>query len=130
MSEHPNSATVRSVYGAVDRKDIAELTGLLSPDVTLLVPGRSPLAGRYEGRDAVFGFLGKLGAISGGTYQAELRDLYTNDDQVVAVQHGTGTRGEKTLDVDAVLLFEVAGGVVTGVTVHQRRQDDWDDFFS
>jgi ketosteroid isomerase-like protein len=130
MSEHPNSATVRSVYGAVDRKDIAELTGLLSPDVTLLVPGRSPLAGRYEGRDAVFGFLGKLGAISGGTYQAELRDLYTNDDQVVAVQHGTGTRGEKTLDVDAALLFEVAGGVVTGVTVHQRRQDDWDDFFS
>ena len=130
MSEHPNSATVRNVYGALDRKDIAGLTGLLSPDVTLLVPGRSPLAGRYEGRDAVTGFLGKLGALSGGTYHAELRDLYVNDDQAVAVQRGTGTRGEKTLDVDVALLFEVEAGLVTAVTMHQRRQDDWDDFFS
>jgi ketosteroid isomerase-like protein len=130
MSEHPNSATVRSVYGAVNRKDIAGLTGLLSPDVTLLVPGRSPLAGRYEGRDAVFGFFGKLGAISGGTHRDELRDVYANDDQVVAVHHGTGTRDDKTLDVDVALLFEVESGVVTALTVHQRRQDDWDDFFS
>jgi hypothetical protein len=30
---------------------------------------------------------------------------------------------------DAALVFEFAGGVVAAITVHQRRQEEWDDFF-
>src|SRR5690349_1295897 len=96
-----NTDAVTRLYDAIGRQDVQELTRLISPDVTMLMPGRSPLAGRYDGRDALFGFFGKLGEASGGTYRAELRELYASDDQVVAVHHGTGTRGDRTLDAHA-----------------------------
>ena len=69
-------------------------------------------------------------AATDGTYRAELRALYPNDKQCVAIHHGTGTRGDKTLDADVALVFEVTDGVITAVTVHQADQDHWDDFFS
>jgi ketosteroid isomerase-like protein len=129
-THHPNTGVVEEVYDALAGGDLDRLGSLLSPDVTILMPGRSPLAGRYEGRDAVFGVLGVMQATAGGTDRAELRELYANDAQVVAVHHGTATRGDRTLDADAALVFEVAGDVVTAITVHQQRQDGWDDFFS
>jgi ketosteroid isomerase-like protein len=130
LTEHPNATVVRGLYDAVNAKDIEALTRLFDPDDTVLMPGRSPLAGRYDGRDAVFGFFAALGAATEGTYSAELRELYANDTQVVAVHHGTGTRGDATLDADAALVFELSGGVITAITVHQKSQDGWDDFFS
>jgi ketosteroid isomerase-like protein len=129
ITEHPNTAVVRGFYEALARGDIERVTDLCSPDVVVTMPGRGPLSGRYSGRDAALGFLGRLNAATEGTYRAELLGLYTGDGQVVAVHHGTGTRGEKTLDVEAALVFEVAGGSVTAITVHQQRQDEWDRFF-
>ena len=130
VTEPQNVAVVRGVYEALGRGDLDELGRLLSPGITLLVPGRSTLAGLYDGRDAVFGFLGAMQAAAGGTYRAELRDLFASDTQVVAVHKGTGTRGDKTLAADAALVFEVSGDMVAAITVHQQRQDGWDEFFS
>ena len=128
-TENPLAATVRGFYDALARGDVEAIPGMMSPEITLRMPGRSPLAGLYTGRDSAVGFLGQMQAAAGGTFRAELRDLYSSDTQVVAIHHGTGTRGEKTLDADAALVFEVSAGVVTGVAVHQRSQDHWDEFF-
>jgi hypothetical protein len=87
------------------------------------------MSGLYKGRDAVFGWFGALAAATGGTFRAELVDLYPNDTQVVAVNRATGTRGDATLSADAALVFEVSDGVVTAVTVHQKHQEEWDEFF-
>jgi hypothetical protein len=129
-TEHPNAALVRQGYEAFNAGDLATLTSLFSPDITLLQPGRSTLSGLYDGRDAVFGFFGEMAATTGGTFRAELRDLYANDAQVVAVHSGTATRGDTELAADAALVFELSDGVVTAITVHQRRQEEWDEFFS
>jgi len=131
ITEHPSATVLRGFYDALARGDIQAVSDLCSPDITVAMPGRSPLAGLYSGRDAAIGFLGRMQAASGGTFRAELRELYVGDGQVVAVHHGTATRGEKALDAHAALLFEVSGdGAITAVTVHQARQDGWDDFFS
>jgi ketosteroid isomerase-like protein len=106
--------------------DMDALASLFSTDITLLQPGLSMLSGRYEGRDAVFGFF----AETGGTFRAELRDLYANDTQVVAVHKATATRGDDKLDADAALVFELADDVVTAITVHQKRQEEWDEFWA
>jgi ketosteroid isomerase-like protein len=129
-TEHPNAATVRRMYEAINRGDIPELTALISSDVTMTMPGGSPLAGRYDGRDALFGFFGKLGEATGGTYHADLRDVYTSDGRVLAVHRGTGTNGDRKLDAEAALLIELSDGVISTVTVFQQRQDEWDGFFS
>ncbi len=130
VTEHPNATTVRGFYEALGARDLETVSALLSPDVTILMPGRSPLAGLYSGRDATFGFLGSMQAAAAGTFRAELRALYSSDASVVAIHHGTAENGERTLDADAALLFEVSDGVVTAITVHQRDQSHWDAFFS
>jgi len=129
ITERPNAALVRRVYEAFNTGDLDALTGLLSPDVSFLQPGRSTVFGLYEGRDAVFGWFGALAAATGGTFRAELLDLYPNDTQVVAVNKATGTRGDATLSADAALVFEVSDGVVTAITAHEKHQEEWDEFF-
>jgi ketosteroid isomerase-like protein len=129
ITESPNAALVRRAYEAFNTGDLDALTGLLSPDVSLLQPGRSTVSGLYKGRDAVFGLFGALAAATGGTFRAELVDLYPNETQVVAVNRATGTRGDATLSADAALVFELSDGVVTAVTVHQKHQEEWDEFF-
>jgi uncharacterized protein len=128
--EHPNAALVRRGYEAFNTGDLDELKRLLSPDVTFLQPGRSTVSGLYDGRDAVLGWFGALAAATGGTFRAELLDLYPGDTQVVALNRATGTRGDATLAADAALVFELSDGVVTAITAHQRRQEEWDEFFS
>ena len=129
VTEHPNAALVRSVYDAFNTGDLDVLTGLLSPDVSFLQPGRSTVSGLFKGRDAVFGWFGELAAATGGTFRAEPLELYPNETQVVAVNRATGTRGDATLSADAALVFEVSDGVVTAVTIHQQHQEEWDEFF-
>jgi uncharacterized protein len=129
ITESPNAALVRRVYDAFNTGDLDALTGLLSPDVSFLQPGRSTVSGLYKGRDAVFGWLGVLAAATGGSFHAELLDLYPNDTQVVAVNRATGTRGDTTLCADAALVFEVSHGVVTAITAHEQHQEEWDEFF-
>jgi ketosteroid isomerase-like protein len=129
MPESPNAALVRRAYEAFNAADLEALTGLLSPDVSFLQPGRSAVSGLYQGRDAVFGWFGELAAATGGTFRAELLDLYPNGTQVVAVNRATGTRGDTTLSANAALVFEVSDGVVTAITAHQQHQGEWDEFF-
>jgi len=45
------------------------------------------------------------------------------------VNRATGTRGDATLSADAALVFEVSDGVVTAITAHEKRQEEWDGFF-
>ena len=128
--QQSSAAIVGSFYDALGRGDVEAVARLCTPEITVHVPGASPLAGLYSGRDAALGFLGKMQAAAAGTYRAELRGLFTNGDRVVAVHRGTAARGEKTLDVDAGLLFEVADGAVAAISVFQSQQDEWDDFFT
>jgi hypothetical protein len=130
VTEQPITASVQAFYDALARGDVEEVARICSPDVTVRLPGDGPLSGRYEGRDASLGLLEKMQAAARGTYRAELRGLYAGDGQVVALHHGTATREEKVLDAEAALVFEVSGGAITAITVHQARQDNWDDFFS
>ena len=128
-TEHRNAALVRSVYDAFNPFDLDALTGLLSPDVSFMQPGRSAVSGLFKGRDAVFGWFGELAAATGGTFRPELLELYPNETQLVAVNRATGTRGDATLCADAALVFEVSDGLVTAVTIHQQHQEEWDEFF-
>ena len=128
-TERPNAALVRRVYEAFNIGDLDALTGLLSPDVSFLQPGRSTVSGLYKGRDAVSGRFGALAAATDGTFRAELLELYPNDTQVIAVNRATGTRGDATLSADAALVFEVSDGVVTAITAHEKHQEEWDEFF-
>ena len=65
MAEHPNVARIKAVYAAAATGDTAALNDLFAEDLLWHAGGRLPQAGDYRGREAVFGFLGKLRELAG-----------------------------------------------------------------
>jgi ketosteroid isomerase-like protein len=124
-----NADAIRGGYEAFNTADVERLTPLFDESVRWHVPGRSSLAGNYEGRDATFGFFGRLGQETGGTFQAQLRDLVAGGDLVVGLHDSRAKRGDKTLDVSVALVFQMQGGTIVEAWEHYGDMYAWDDFW-
>lgn len=126
-----NAELVRRGYEAFNTADIETLTELLSPDASWHTPGRGPLAGDYEGRDAVFGQFGQYGGQTNGTFRAELQHVLATDDGcVVGIHHNTAERNGKKLDVSCCIVFEVRDGRVMSGREYFHDLNAWDDFWA
>jgi len=73
MGAVENAEVVRRGYEAFNKADIATLTEIMDENTSWHTPGRSPIAGHYQGRDAVFAQFGRYGGDTGGTFKAELK---------------------------------------------------------
>lgn len=126
-----NAEVVRRGYAAFNAADIATLTELMDENVSWHTPGRSPIAGDYLGRDAVFGQFGRYGGDTGGTFKAELRQVFTSSDgRVIGLHHNSGERNGKQLDTDCCIVFGVEDGRVISGREHFFDLNNWDDFWS
>ncbi len=110
-----NEATVRRLFDAFARRDSFALRGVFAEDAVWRVPGESLMAGTYEGRDAIFRFLGRLPKETGGTYGSRLIDVLASDDRAAALYRASGRRDGRTLDLDQLLLFRLDEGVIREV---------------
>jgi ketosteroid isomerase-like protein len=131
MGAEENEAIVRRGYEAFNSGDMDALTELFDESAVWRTPGRSSLAGDHQGRDAAFGYFGRLGQGTGGTFQAELQQLLAGDDgRVVGIHRCSGERDGKQLAVDCCLVFQVEDGLITEGTEHFRDLYAWDEFWS
>jgi ketosteroid isomerase-like protein len=131
MGAEESEAIVRRGYEAFNSGDMETLTELFDESAVWRTPGRSSLAGDHQGRDAAFGYFGRLGQETGGTFQAELQQLLAGDDgRVVGIHRCSGERDGKQLGVDCCLVFQVEDGLITEGTEHFRDLYAWDEFWS
>ena len=70
MTADENAAIVRRGYEAFSSGDVNALSELFDEHAVWHAPGRSSLAGDYQGRDATLGYLGRLGQETGGNFRA------------------------------------------------------------
>jgi ketosteroid isomerase-like protein len=77
---------------------MATLGELLADDVIWHVGGNGPLTGDYKGKDAVFGYFGKLMQVTGGTIKVEVHDILANDDHTIILVRQTAEKGGKKWD--------------------------------
>ena len=114
--EPPNAALVRGLFAAFARGDVAAIQAVLPPDAVWHFPGRrGQLAGSHRGREAIFAFLLRVQALSGGTFHLDLIDVVANDDRAVALFRGHGQREGRTLDNPTCLQLRIAGGQIVEV---------------
>ncbi len=99
-------------------------------DAVWHLPGRSPIAGDHQGADAIIRLFGKLTALSGGTFKAELTDVVANDRHTMALQHATGIRGSKRLDVTVCQVMRIQDDKILEVRGYYSDQYALDDFWS
>jgi ketosteroid isomerase-like protein len=129
MGSHENADVVRRGYEAFNAADMEALTEIFDESASWHTPGRSPLAGDHEGRDAAFAQFRRYGGQTGGTFKATLQHLLTSDDgSVVGVDHNSGERDGKHLDVGWCIVFEVKDGRITDGREHFYDLDAWDAF--
>ena len=131
MGASDNAELVRRGYEAFNEADIATLAEILDENASWSTPGRSPLAGEYQGRDAVFAQFGRYGGGTGGTFRADLKQVFTSDDgYVIGLHHNSGERNGKRLDTDCCIVFEVENARIVSGREHFFDLDSWDEFWA
>jgi uncharacterized protein len=125
-----NEAIVRRIFDAFARKEGLALRGLFAEDATWSVPGRGVMAGLYDGREAIFRFLGKLAKETDGTYGSELIDVLASYNRAAALYRARGTRHGRTLELDQVLLFRIEDSLVRRVLALPSDPDAFEAFWA
>jgi hypothetical protein len=113
MAGHPNEALLRTGYDAFSQGDMDALSGLFADDIVWHEGGRGPLAGEYKGKEAVFGFFGKLMEVTGDTAKVELHDVLANDEHGVALLTNSFIVNGRSWSGSDVHVFHIKDGKMT-----------------
>jgi ketosteroid isomerase-like protein len=130
MNEHPNAAVMRRAYAAFAAGDLATMSEILHPEIRFHVPGRASLSATYTGRDATFGYFGKLMELTGGTFRLENIELFPSDFGGVYLDRLTATREGKTLDLGLCLVVRIVDGRFVEAWDHFEDTAAWDAFWA
>ena len=131
MAEHPNVALIRRGFDAFNAADMATLSELLSDNVVQHMAGHNAVfSGDHGGRDNVLAMYGRIGEVSGGTFRAELENVWANDGTAVALYRAKAERDGKQLDMFNALVFAISDGIVTELTDIPHDADEQDEFWS
>ena len=114
----------RRGFEAFAKGDLDTIRELLDPDVVWHVPGRSSLAGDYQGVDAVLGYFMQLFERSGGTFKAELIECgEIAPERIACLVRITGDMTAASVDVLGMMLFTERDGRT--VEVHNFSSDQY-----
>ena len=112
MSEHPNVGRIKDGYAAFAKGDLAALNDLFAEDVLWHVSGRNQLAGEYRGRDAVYGFFGRLMEVTEGSFHLDVRAVLADDAHGVALVVTTGSRAGRSITTNDAHVFHLRDGKI------------------
>ena len=116
MAEHPNAGRVRGLFQAFRDRDLAAIQAAIPEHAVWHFPGRKgALAGSHRGREAILAFLGKVVALSEGTFRFEIEDVIASDTSAVALFRGSGRRQGRRLDNPTCLRMRIENGRIVEV---------------
>jgi ketosteroid isomerase-like protein len=113
MVEHSNEYLVRNLFDAFQRGDVVTIYASMAEDAVWHFPGRKgQLAGDHKGREAIFAFLAKPAALTGGFFTVELIDVLANDENAVAIYRAIGERDGRELNNPTCLRMRIEDGKI------------------
>ena len=116
--DDPNLEGLRTVYDALSSGDVVSLMGTLSDDIVAHVPGRSPVAGDYVGKNAVGEYIGKLGELSGGLCASNPMRFSAQASTAPAWSRTWLERGDKVLTMNNVHIWHMADGTQKKIWIY------------
>jgi uncharacterized protein len=97
-----NLENLRRSYKAFSAGDMETIGGLMADDTVWHILGHSHLAGDLRGKDAVFGFFGKLISETEGTFRLEVHDVLANCEHSIGLVTERAEKGGKKWESRAV----------------------------
>ena len=128
MDENPNVARIKEGYAAFAKSDFAVLNNLFAEDLLWHVPGRNQLSGDYRGREAVYGFFGRLMEVTAGSFNLEVHAVLANDEHGVAMVVTTASRAGQRIEVKDVHVMHLRDGKVLEFWTASTDQYAFDEF--
>jgi uncharacterized protein len=120
---HPNEELLNTYFKAAESGDLETLGEIFADNITAHIAGNHTLSGDYQGKEAVFGFFGKVAERSRGTARLNLQEALTDDWFAVALVEVAGRAGRETLDGErAVLVLRVQSGRFVELWSHHYDQ--------
>jgi uncharacterized protein len=108
-----NVTLIRKGFEAFNKGDVAALKEVLSADCVQHMSGNNRFSGDHKGLDNVLKMYGEIGALTNGTFQAVLSDVYATDHGVIAQFTSTATRNGQSLEQKNSMVFTIVGGKAT-----------------
>ena len=128
---HRNEELLREYFKAAENGDIATLNELFADDVVAHAAGNHELSADYRGKEAVFGFFGRLAELSGGTARLALRDAIADDSFAVALVDAYGRVGDNVIDGEpTAIVLRIADGRFVELWSHHYDQPRMDALWS
>jgi uncharacterized protein len=125
-----NTQFVRDAFDTFNKADIDGLSKIIADDAVQHMRGSNQLAGDHNGRDNILAMYGKIGELTGGTFQAVLTDAKDDGpDKVVGQYNGQATRDDKTLDSKNTIAFTLRDGQIVDIDDQPSDLAAWDDFW-
>lgn len=125
-----NTELIRRGYDAFARQDIPAVLGILHPDITWHVPGRSPISGDYKGHDQVLGFFAEIAQRSAGTFRIDITDVLASAERVVVLCTGSAERDGRSLSAAQVHVWRMDGERAVDFREYQGDQQAEDEFWA
>ena len=133
MPRKIDAALVERFHRAFVTNDGPALSRLLADGVQLHASGRSPLAGRHVGRDAVVALVGRLHELSGGTFRPlrdDSHDVMVSEHHAMLTDRYLAQRDGKQLDTHVGFIVVTEGGKITLLLPYFYDQYAWDAFWA
>src|SRR5581483_2828471 len=132
---HVTCELVENAYKALATGKREEVAKYWDENMVWLVPGHNPLSGWYHGLDAFLAFMGRVGELSGGSFNMQTITIMVNNDYSTDVTRNRGHRAgnpDIKLDIDvAHVLRWRKGKVIAGKGgIFGDGTDQYDHFWS
>lgn len=115
---------------AFANKEGFALRDAFADDAVWHVPGSGVMSGTYRGRSEIFRFLARLPKLTGGTYRSSVVDVLASDTRAAGLYRAQGEREGRTIDIQQLLLFTIADGVVVEVLALPSDPAAFDAFWA
>lgn len=121
---------VGAYFKALSTGDFPEAFSHFSSDVTWSQPGNHQFSGVKTGAEQIGARLGMMAEYSEGSLVIEpAGEMMVSDTLIAAPIHFSAKKGDKSMDMSGVDLFEVVDGKITKVWLFSEDQKAEDSFW-
>lgn len=128
---HPNIELMRRYSTASQAGRAGEALPFYAEDLVLHLPGRGPHSGTFTGQEAVLDYITKVFQATDGRFEVlGVDDILASDDHAASLVRWRLHRGDRTLDIDRVVIYRIVDERIAEIWVHDWDQYAYDEFFA
>ncbi len=121
---HPNEQVLREADEAQLRGDVETLASYFTDDVMFHIPGKSSLAGDYQGKDQFLDLFQRFSERVEYTFEGHA--YLADDEHGVSLQQSHYKRGDETLDTNEAFVAHFRDGKISEFWLLSQKSDEVD----